>query len=250
MNNKEVCKEILGTFLILALVITISQILFYGPTEPTTFSAGDRVFVLNEREYGNIEDVYEFTTTVGVCYDNGKWQQHSFSDIIKLNDSRYLEIGDFLVYPLSIPGWYAESFKSYHAHPPINDIKSYCVDAYGGYKDRFTCYSETDEEIVYFSVGVVDVTIWKLQKTLDNKTNLNKHIDKTRKASQNYHNYTTINYFLLRDWLNYYGLKYNNQSVNPEDFDEIKSNTVFMNEYCSIYGYAGYDKKRGCYRVY
>lgn len=241
-------------YLILFLVILgivicgVSKYLWLQP-EPY-IQVGDRVFVLDERAYGNIEDVFEWTGTVGISYDSGNRQQHSFSGIIKLNDSRYLEISDFSVYPLSIPWRYVESFKSYHANPPTNDIKGYCIDVYGGYKDRFTCYSETDEETVYFSVDVVDVSVWKLQKTLDNKTNLDKSTTKSRKSSQDYHDYIAIDYTLLEGWMDYYGLKYNNRSLVIEDFDEIKKNAEFMSEYCSIYGYSGYDRGRGCYRVY
>lgn len=243
-------KNISVLFLVI-IVTAIGGVSIYLWLQPELeCQTGDRVFVPDERAYGNIESVYEYNSIVSIGYDDGHSQQHSFSGVIKTNGLRYFEIRDFPIYPLSIPWQYAESFKSYHAHPPINDIKGYCIDVYGNYSDRFTCYTETDDEIVYYPVTVLDVTVWKLQNVLDNKTNLNKTIVKSRKASQSYHNYTTINYPLLKDWMDYYGLKYNNCSLVIDDFDEIKNNGVFMSEYCSIYGYGGYDRGQGCYRVY
>lgn len=242
-------------FPVFLIVVVLYSMFMSSLAPPPTFEPGDRVFVYDQRMYGNISTVYDYTISnnkriqsLDIVYDDGHSQQRSFGGIIKLNESMYLNISEFPAYPLSIRWQYRESFRGYHAHPPIRDIKSYCEEVYGVYKDRFTCRKITKEEIIDFPVRVSDVHVWKIQEMLDNATM--RQIRKYRKASQEYHNYSNIEYSLLRDWMEFYNLTYNNSSLNINDFNEIKNNTIFMTEYCSVYGYAGYDIERGCYRVY
>lgn len=251
MKNKFVISII---FLVIMVTVIGGISIYMWLQQPEPYlQAGDRVFYPDARKYGYVEYSWDWPDYLptGIHYDDGtNSPQISAKSVKKLNDTKYWEIADFPMYPSPVRGWYAESFKSYHAHPPINDIEGYCIDVYGNYSDRFTCYIETDEEIVYYPVSVLNVVVWKLQKVLDDKDNLNKTIIKSRKESQSYHNYTTINYPLLKAWMDYYGLKYNNRSLAIDDFDEIKNNSMFMSEYCSVYGFSGYDRGRGCYRIY
>lgn len=242
-------KGVIVTFGIVALVLFIG-VMYQGQPEPE-WQIGDRGYSPEKRAYGTVGDIFEPFDMIDICYDKGYCQQSSLSNpgLIKWNNSKYMEIDEFPIYPSPVLGWYAESFKPYHAHPPINDIQSYCIEVYGNYRDRFTCYTKTDVEMVYYPISALDVTVWKWQKILDTKSNINKTVAKSRKVSQNYGDYDPINHSLLKSWMGYYGMTYNNRSLAIDDFNEIKSNELFMTKYCSVYGYAGYDRKEGCYRV-
>lgn len=214
--------------------------------------SGDRVYDSNECKYGYVTTAFDWPEHLptNVRFDVGGGRQVPAKSLIKINNSQYLELSDFPIYPSPLHSWYADSFESWHCNPPINDIKGYCEDMYGNYSNRYTCYMKSDDEIVYYSVIALNVSIWRIQKVLNNKTNLNRDIIKKRKAHQKYHNFSAIEFSLLRNWMDYYGLVYDNHSLRIENFDEIKNNTIFMNQYCTLYGYAGYDIKRGCYRTY
>lgn len=282
----DILKGAVGVMLLSVLAVliyflaggsVIGDIQLSPEKEEAYWQPGDRCYVPDMRQHGTVELHYsEWGVYLwSVELDNG----HSFgghflpppngyfytSDspslelsrqligtggVLKVNNSKYLKIADSPAYPSPLLRWYANSVSTWHAHPPIDDIKGYCIAKYGNYAGGISCYTETDDEVVYYEVTGLDLTVWKLQNLLDNKSNLNKPTLKVRKSTQSYQNHTEIDYTLLKSWMDYYNLTYNNQSLVFADFGEIKNNTPFMSEYCSIYGYSGYDGKCSiCYRA-
>ena len=268
---------------VVSLTVAFSGCLEKLEKEEPYWHDGDRCYIPDLREHGTVElDLYGnwgiywgiYWWSVKLDYSNyyiggyvsfkpsGRYflspdgpplvlsrQLNDTGRILKVNNSKYLEITDCPGYPSPVRQRYANSVSIHHAHPPIDDIKGYCIDKHGNYAGGISCYAKTNDEIVYYEVTGLDLTIWKLQNILDNKSNLNTPMPKVRKSTQRYQNFTEIDYTLLKSWMDCYNLTYNNQSLALADFGEIKNNTPFMSEYCSTYGYSGYDVKGSCYRV-
>lgn len=218
-------------------------------TKSNQWHVGDRVYVPEERLYGNI------CSDSNVCYDVGWEQTKPFSELIKINNSKYYDIKDFSVYPSPLMNEYEQRFNDLRTDFPTDDEIGYCNDVYGigtykGVANTCQTYTENATEKVYYNhqINALIVFEWKLQKILDNKSNLNITVKKTRESTQSFINITAINYTLLKGWMDYYQIKYNNKSLSEKDFDEIKHNVPFMMQYCAVYGYTGYDEN-GCYRL-
>jgi len=244
---------LMGILLLGGLFAIMISLMCYGIlVQKPYISVGDRVFEPNEMKYGYVVTAFDWPDHLptNVRFDDGNGAQVPAKRLIKVNGSKYLQIGEFSIYPTPLRNWYANRFEGWHCKPPIADIKNYCEAMYGNYSNRYSCYKKTDNEIIYYDVVALNVTLWKWQGMIDNTSNMYKEVLKTRNANQNYRDYEAINYALLCSWMNHYGLRYNNRSLHIDDFDEIKRNVVFMCQYCRIYGYTGYDEYRGCYRVY
>ncbi len=80
------------------------------------------------------------------------------------------------------------------------------------------------QEVEDTKIGIVNakiMTLWRLPHILDTK--LYSPMTKiVLEPNQEVIVYTLINYNLLRGWLDYYNLTYNNHSLDIGDFDELK----------------------------